>query len=130
MNYKTLTIAIVGCCLSMSSFALAKIERKDPELSPESIARWVTSWEDPKFHKKYTFSTHFTSVHMRDHEKKKHKRNGTIPFRITGDLIQSKEKRGRMLHKRETGSVVIVIRAVDGKQILSKKVSLTKFCPS
>ena len=103
--------------------------KSNKELSPEEIAKWVTQWEDSKG-KKYFFQTHFMQVNPNARDKRKHQQKGTVPFRITGDLMQIKEVRGRALRKRETGSVVITIRTEDGKDLLSKKVSLTKFCPS
>jgi hypothetical protein len=132
MNYKTLTIAFMISCLGGSLFAeqeSVKVET-NTDLYPEKTARWVTSWDDPKTSKKYAFSTSFMQVKPQHREIKKHKQKGTVPYRITGELIQLKESRGRTLRKRESGSVVIVVRDVDGKELLSKTISLAKFCPS
>ncbi len=131
MNNKILTTALVISCIGSHTFAAWSGKKEESvDLSPEATARWVTSHTDPRTKKKYTFNTDFGQVRATGRDKSRHKQNGTIPFRITGDLMQLKEVRGRTFHKREMGTVNIIIRDIDGKELFSKKVSLAKFCPS
>ena len=96
----------------------------------KDIEAWVTQWENPRSNRKYTFSASFGRARVTGRELEKYKKSGKVPFRVTGDLLELKESRGRVLRKRQTGTAKIVILDVDGKKIISQSISLAKLCPS
>jgi hypothetical protein len=127
MKHTTILLAITATMLSSAWGAGLQLQGGIPA---KDIEAWVTQWENPRSHRKYTFSASFGRASVKGRELAKYKKSGKIPFRVTSDLIELKESRGRVLRKRATGSAKIVIIDVDGKQIISKSISISKLCPS
>jgi hypothetical protein len=98
--------------------------------SDKEIAAWVTSWEDTRSHRKYEFRSAFRPMRVEERDKRKYQKSGEIPFRITAELTELKESKGRILRKRATGTARIAILDIEGKKVISKSMSLAKLCPS
>ena len=126
MKQTTILIAVTASMLNCAWGAGLKTESGIPA---EDIAAWVTSWEDSRS-RKYEFSASFASDPVKGKARAKYQESGAVPFRVTGDLLELKESRGRVLRKRQTGSAKIVILDRDGKKIISQSISLAKLCPS
>jgi hypothetical protein len=96
----------------------------------EDIDGWVTSWEDPRTESKYEFRASFATPRLRDSEKARYVRAGSIPFRITGDLFENRIYRGKRTRRRATGTAQIVVLDADGKKVASQSISVAKLCPT
>jgi hypothetical protein len=127
MKHTTILLAITATMLSSAWGAGLQLQGGIPA---KDIEAWVTSWEDTRSHRKYTFSAKFGPARVQGRELAKYRKSGKVPFRITSDLLELKESKGRVLRKRATGTAKIVIIDVDGKKIISKSISISKLCPS
>ncbi len=97
----------------------------------KDIDSWVTSWEDPESGSKAHFRASFGIDRVAIRNKSKYVRSGTIPIRITGDVIETRVSNGRSTRRRITnGTATVVILDPDGKKIASQAISLSKLCPT
>lgn len=105
--------------------------KKPGVLTDEDIAAFKTSFTDEKTNKKYAFICSFSQRQpATEFEKKKYERNGKVPFRITCELMQIKEVKGKEVGFLESGTASIMLQDSEGKVLLTETRSLDKMCPS
>ena len=135
----TIAVALLGGpvrAADLSAFTKNLRLSSDGDLSGSGIPQkdidsWVTSWEDPESGSKAHFRASFGIDRAALRNKAKYVRSGTIPIRITGDVIETRVSHGRSTRRRITnGTATVVILDPDGKKIASQAISLSKLCPT
>ena len=99
-------------------------------LTDDQIAALLTEWTDEKTDAKLQFSASFGVRNVPADEKRKYVKSGKIPIRITCELDEVKEVKGKKMYKRQSGNSHLYILDSDGKIVDRKTVSLDKMCPS
>lgn len=102
----------------------------DGTLSEEEVEKLKTSWTDEKTGKQYLFNASFGARKLDAKQKKKYKKSGKVPYRITASLYEHKESKGKKLSKRLKGTGRFYVLDSEGKVVLKKSMSLAKLCPS
>jgi len=99
-------------------------------LTEDQIAALLTEWTNEKTGAKLVFHSSFGVREVKPKKKRKYVKSGKIPVRITCNLSEIKEVKGKKLAKRVSGGrAYFYIMDPDGKVIVKKSLSLAKMCP-
>lgn len=132
-----LTVSICACTRAETGKSAREAPGKDDSrqgiLNEEQLAGLVTAHTDAKSGRAYGFKTSFGVKRLdprRDRVKiGRYRESGRVPYRITAELSEYKEYKGRRKAKRLNGTAHIYVLAEDGKLVDREDVALSTLCP-
>jgi hypothetical protein len=98
-------------------------------LTDEQIAALKIERSDDKG-RKYVFHGGMGLRTLTDQEKKRYRKSGEVPFRITMELLEVKEVKGRQVGERQQGTARFYVLDSEGSVVAKGTESLAKMCPS
>jgi hypothetical protein len=103
-----------------------------PSLATDNeIADLKNEWVDPANGRKLSIEIQFDAFLPSDEERAKHRKAGTIPFLITGTMLETRTVAGKDVERHLTGDKVhICIKDKDGNVALNTIEPLIKLCAS
>lgn len=112
---------------------LSKYRSASPTMTEEQVAELMTEYTDDSSGRIYKFTAGFAQMRLDPKKDKskitKYQKSGEVPFRLTCELTETKEYKGKMLSKRVDGTARIYILDSEGKVIDKKSTSLSVLCP-
>jgi len=112
-----------------SSAAFGRGRAEKGILTEEQIAALKIERSDDKG-RKYVFHGGMGLRTLTDQEKKKYVKSGEVPFRITMELLEVKEVKGKLVGERQQGTARFYVLDSEGSVVASGTESLAKMCPS
>jgi hypothetical protein len=97
----------------------------------KEITDLKNEWVDPENAKKLSIDVQFAAFLPSEEERARHRKAGTIPFLITGTMLETRKVDGKDVERQLTGDKVhICIRDKDGNIVLNTIEPLVKLCAS
>jgi hypothetical protein len=125
---------ISACDRTQGKTPRAEVAPQQPALSiptDKEIADLKREWVDSGHSRKLSLDVQFDAFLPTVEERERHRKAGTIPFLITGTMLETKTVAGKDVERQLTNDKVrICIRDKDGKVVLNTIEPLIKLCAS